>query len=91
LRIYADAVGNCTSLDGVGTELSYWSVSVGGYATKTFTIDQTIPAAIPRDTPLRIYSAINVLESPAGERRAYDDCARSAAAIIVPQPADWGR
>jgi hypothetical protein len=91
LRIYADVTGNCTSLDKVGTELSYWGVSVAGYATKTFNIDQTIPASIPRGVPLRIYSAINVLETPAGERRAYDDCARSAATIIVPQPAVCGR
>jgi hypothetical protein len=91
MRIYADITTNCTSLDGVGTELSYWGVSVGGYSTSTFTIDQAIPASIPRNVVLRVYTAINVLEGPAGERRAYDDCARSAAGIIVPSPAVCGR
>jgi hypothetical protein len=87
LRVYADSVDNCTRLDGVGTELSYWTLSVKPYTTRSFAVGQTIPVSIPRDVPLRIYSAVNVRQSPAGERRAYDDCVRSAATILVPRPA----
>ena len=90
MRVYADVTDNCTSLDGVGTELSYWGLSVNGYSTRSFPIDQIIPTSIPRNVPLRIYSAINVLEKPVGERKAFDDCARSAATIIVPGPAVCG-
>ena len=90
LRIYADVADNCTTLDGVGTELSYWGLSVSGYSTRSFPVDQIIPEAIPRNVPLRIYSAINVLESPAGERRLFDDCARSAATRVVQVPAICG-
>lgn len=90
LRIYADQVDNCTSLDGVGTELSYWGVSVPAYSTSNFIITQTIPATIPRGVPLRIYSAVNVREEPAGEKKAFDDCARSAGTIIVGNAAVCG-
>jgi hypothetical protein len=86
LRVYADVPGSCTSLDGVGTELARFNVTVNGYSTFSFPVTLTIPDGIPRGTPLRIYSAINVQGVPSDEMRAYDDCARSAATIVVRAP-----
>jgi hypothetical protein len=91
LRVYADAPGNCTSLDGVGTELARFALRVNGYSAFSFPVSLTIPDEAPRGVPLRIYSAINVESFPSDERRGYDDCARSAATIIVPNPGVCGR
>jgi hypothetical protein len=91
LRVYADAPGNCSALDGVGTELGRFNVRVNGYSTFSFPVTLTIPDGIARGTALRVYSAINVESFPADEKRAYDDCARSAATIVVPGPLVCGR
>jgi len=91
LRVYADAPGQCTSLDGVGTELARYNITVFRYSTYSFPASPTIPASAPRNTPLKVYSAINVTGFPADEKRAFDDCARSAISLTVPGPATCGR
>jgi hypothetical protein len=90
LRIYADPKESCTPLDGVGTELGRFSVSVNRYRTFSFPVQLTIPAEIRRDFPLFIYSAVHSDGTPAAERRAYDDCTRNVATIIVPPIAQCG-
>jgi hypothetical protein len=91
LRVYADAPGNCSALDGVGTELARFNVRVNGYSTYSFPVTLTVPDGITRGTALRVYSAINVESFPPDEKRGYDDCARSAATIVVPGPLVCGR
>jgi hypothetical protein len=91
LRVYADGPGQCSSLDGIGTELGRFGITVFAYSTYSFPVSLTIPAGIPRGTPLKVFTAVNVTASPADERRAFDDCARSAINLTVPGPAICGK
>jgi hypothetical protein len=84
VRIYADSPGACTSLDGVGTELGRFNISVNGYSTFSFPVTLGIPSSIMRNTPLNVFSAVSVGTYDPEEKRGYDDCARSAATILVP-------
>lgn len=96
-RVYASpfpASGKeaCSSLDGVGTELFRGSATPFLYSSYTFPITVTIPTAIPRDVPLAVFTGLD----PAGklfpkERRAYDNCVRSAVVLRIGGPALCGR
>lgn len=91
LRIYADTPGQCSSLDGVGTELARFSVSVNAYSTFSFPVNAVIPATIPRNVPLNVFTALNVGGTPKDEKRGYDDCARSAINLVVRDVMTCGR
>jgi hypothetical protein len=81
VRTYADTLGSCTQLDGVGTELARVTANVNRMNAFTFPQTVTIPPGVPRDVTLRAYTAL--VTTPPGERRAYDDCARSAVTFVV--------
>jgi hypothetical protein len=64
LRVYADVPGRCNALDGIGTELGRFDVSVFRYSTYSFPVNLAILVNIPRNTPLRVFTAVDVPRIP---------------------------
>jgi hypothetical protein len=91
VRVYADTLTGdsrqdaCSSLPDVGAELGRWKFNVNAYSTYSPSVAMVIPATIPLNTKLGVYTGVIPQERGFGvsERRSYDNCVRHASIIFV--------